>query len=70
MLLRRDAVGLALVRSENAGVNATTAAYLGVTGLADHPWGLRNFMVRCPVAGRLAGSRSLCGSSDGWPEVA
>jgi predicted enzyme related to lactoylglutathione lyase len=33
MLLRRDAAGLALVRSTNPGVNATTAAYIGVTGV-------------------------------------
>ena len=33
VLLRRDAVGLALVRSATPGVNATTAAYLGVTGV-------------------------------------
>ena len=35
MLLRRDAVGLALVRSANPGINATTAAYIGVTGVDD-----------------------------------
>ena len=33
VLLRRDAVGLALVRSATPGVNATTAVYLGVTGV-------------------------------------
>src|SRR5215472_15121254 len=33
MLLRRDAVGLALVQSPAPGVNATTAAYIGVTGV-------------------------------------
>ncbi|HEV2377683.1 MAG TPA: VOC family protein [Streptosporangiaceae bacterium] len=72
MLLRRDAVGLALVRSANPGVNATTAAYLGVTGvddlhercaargarivtgLSDHPWGLRDFVVEIPGGHRLA----------------
>jgi predicted enzyme related to lactoylglutathione lyase len=72
MLLRRDPVGLALVRSANPGVNATTAAYLGVTGvddlherctargarivtgLADHPWGLRDFVVEMPGGHRLA----------------
>ena len=72
ILLRRDAVGLALVRSVNPGVNATTAAYLGVTGvddlhercvargarivtgLADHPWGLRDFVVEMPGGHRLA----------------
>jgi Glyoxalase/Bleomycin resistance protein/Dioxygenase superfamily len=32
-LLSRDAVGLALVRTPNPGVNETTAAYLGVTGI-------------------------------------
>jgi predicted enzyme related to lactoylglutathione lyase len=35
MLLRRDAVGLALVRSTTPGVNSTTAAYIGVTGVDD-----------------------------------
>ena len=72
MLLRRDAVGLALVRSETPGVNATTTAYIGVTGvddlmeqcaargarivaaLADHPWGLRDFVVEMPGGHRLA----------------
>jgi predicted enzyme related to lactoylglutathione lyase len=72
MLLRRDAVGLALVRSATPGVNATTAVYIGVTGvdglhercaargapivtgLADHPWGLRDFVVEMPGGHRLA----------------
>jgi predicted enzyme related to lactoylglutathione lyase len=72
VLLRRDAVGLALVRSASPGVNATTAAYLGVSGvddlyercaargtpivadLADHPWGLRDFVVEMPGGHRLA----------------
>jgi len=35
VLLRRDAVGLALVRSASPGANATTAAYLEVTGVDD-----------------------------------
>ena len=35
MLLRRDAVGLALVRSADPGINTTTAAYIGVTGVDD-----------------------------------
>jgi predicted enzyme related to lactoylglutathione lyase len=35
MLLQRDAVGLALVRSATPGVNATTAVYIGVTGVDD-----------------------------------
>lgn len=35
VLLRRDAVGLALVRVANPGVNETTAAYIGVTGVND-----------------------------------
>jgi len=72
MLLRRGAVGLALVKSANPGVNSTTAAYIGVTGvddlhdqcaahgarivtgLADHPWGLRDFVVEMPGGHRLA----------------
>jgi predicted enzyme related to lactoylglutathione lyase len=72
VLLRRNAVGLALVRSTTPGVNATTAAYIGVTGvddlhelcaargarivtgLADHPWGLRDFVVEMPGGHRLA----------------
>jgi predicted enzyme related to lactoylglutathione lyase len=72
MLLRRDAVGLALVRSASPGVNASTAMYIGVTGvddlhercaasgapivvgLADHPWGLRDFVIEMPGGHRLA----------------
>lgn len=72
VLLRRDAVGLALVRSAAPGVNSTTAVYIGVTGvdelhercaaggarivtgLADHPWGLRDFVVEMPGGHRLA----------------
>jgi predicted enzyme related to lactoylglutathione lyase len=72
MLVRRDAVALALVRSPRPGVNATTAAYIGVsgvddlhqqcvargarivTGLADHPWGLRDFVVEIPGGHLLA----------------
>jgi predicted enzyme related to lactoylglutathione lyase len=72
MLLRRDAIGLALVRSASPGINATTAAYIGVTGvddlhgrcvargapvvtgLTDHPWGLRDFVVEMPGGHRLA----------------
>ena len=72
MLLQRDAVGLALVQSATPGVNTTTAAYIGVTGvddlhercaahgarivtgLADHPWGLRDFVVEIPGGHRLA----------------
>jgi predicted enzyme related to lactoylglutathione lyase len=72
VLLRRDAVGLALVQSATPGVNTTTAAYIGVTGvddlhqhcaargarivtsLADHPWGLRDFVVEVPGGHRLA----------------
>ena len=65
-------MGLALVRSPTPGVNATTAAYIGVTGvdelheqcaargarivtgLADHPWGLRDFVLEMPGGHRLA----------------
>jgi len=72
MLLSRDAVGLALVRSATPGVNATSTAYIGVTGvdelhhacaargarivtgLEDHPWGLRDFVVEMPGGHRLA----------------
>jgi predicted enzyme related to lactoylglutathione lyase len=72
MLLQRDGVGLALVRSQTPGVNSTTAAYIGVTGvdelyaqcaahgaqivtgLTDHPWGLRDFVVEMPGGHRLA----------------
>lgn len=35
MLLRRDAIGLAIVRADNPGVNQTTAVYIGVSGVAD-----------------------------------
>jgi len=79
MLLHRDGVGLALVRSANPGVNATTAAYIGVTGvddlhdqcvargapivtgLADHPWGLRDFVVETPGGHRLALGERISG---------
>jgi predicted enzyme related to lactoylglutathione lyase len=72
VLLRRDAVGLALVQSASPGVNASTAVYIGVTGvdalhercaaggarivagLADHPWGLRDFVIEMPGGHRLA----------------
>jgi hypothetical protein len=33
VLLHRDRVGLAVVRTPNPGVNETTAAYIGVTGV-------------------------------------
>jgi predicted enzyme related to lactoylglutathione lyase len=33
VLLQRDAVGLALVRTARPGVNETTSVYLGVTGV-------------------------------------
>ena len=35
VLLSRDAVGLALVRTTRPGVNETTAAYIGVTDVND-----------------------------------
>jgi predicted enzyme related to lactoylglutathione lyase len=35
VLLSRDAVGLALVRAASPGINQTTAAYIGVTGVDD-----------------------------------
>ena len=72
VLVHRDEVGLAVVRTGNPGVNQTTAAYIGVTGvdalhahcvaeganivtaLADHPWGLRDFVVEMPGGHRLA----------------
>jgi predicted enzyme related to lactoylglutathione lyase len=72
VLLRRGTVGLALVQSATPGVNATTAAYIDVTGvdalheqcvacgarivtgLADHSWGLRDFVVEMPGGHRLA----------------
>ena len=55
VMLRRDAVGLALVRSATPGVNATTTAYLGVTGVgirsrAIHRATARNTFVLMPVA--------------------
>jgi hypothetical protein len=70
MLLRRDVVGIALVRS--ASINATTVAYIRVTGvddlharcvargapvvtgLPDQPWGLRDFVVEIPGGHPLA----------------
>jgi predicted enzyme related to lactoylglutathione lyase len=72
VLLHRDSVGLAVVRTPNPAVNETTAAYVGVTGvdelharcvahgavvttgLTDHPWGLRDFVVELPGGHRLA----------------
>ena len=72
VLLHRDSVGLAVVRTPDPAVNETTAAYVGVTkvdelhaqcvahgaavvmGLADHPWGLRDFVVEVPGGHRLA----------------
>jgi uncharacterized glyoxalase superfamily protein PhnB len=72
VLLRRDAVELALVRSATPGVNTSAAAYIDVTGvddlhelcaargarivtgLTDHPWGLRDFVVEMPGGHRLA----------------
>jgi predicted enzyme related to lactoylglutathione lyase len=35
VLLHRDSVGLAVVRTPNPAVNETTAAYVGVTGVAE-----------------------------------
>ena len=35
VLLHRDGVGLAVVRTPNPAVNETTAAYVGVTGVDD-----------------------------------
>jgi|SRR5580700_2222969 predicted enzyme related to lactoylglutathione lyase len=35
VLLSRDGVGLALVRAASPGVNESTAAYIGVTGVDD-----------------------------------
>jgi predicted enzyme related to lactoylglutathione lyase len=80
VLLHRDSVGLAVVRTEHPAVNETTAAYLGVTGvaelhdqcvaagapvvmgLAEHPWGLRDFVVEVPGGHRLAlGERIAAG---------
>ena len=72
VLLHRDQVGLAVVRTPHPAVNETTAAYIGVTDvdglhlrvvahggtitspLADHPWGLRDFVVEIPGGHRLA----------------
>ena len=86
VLLRRDAVGLALVRSATPGVNSTTALYLGVTGvddlhdhcvargarivtgLADHPWGLRDFVVEMPGGHRLALGERIVQPQLGQPE--
>ncbi len=81
ILLHRDGVGLALVRSATPGVNSTTAVYIGVTGvddlheqcaasgapivagLADHPWGLRDFVVEMPGGHRLAIGERIAPSS-------
>ncbi|AYF78249.1 hypothetical protein D7D52_35440 [Nocardia yunnanensis] len=76
-LVRRDGIGLAVVRTSHPAVNETTAGYIGVTdvdalhahclaqgvdivtGLTEHPWGLRDFVIRIPGGHRLAfGQRS------------
>ncbi len=72
VLLHRDGAAVAVVRTPAPGVNATTAGYVGVTGvddlhsrcverdarivsgLTDHPWGLRDFLVEIPGGHRLA----------------
>src|SRR5258708_5730744 len=61
MLLRRDAVGLALVRSASPGVNATTAAYIGVIGVDE-------LHDRCDAHGVriVAGVRTRCPAATGW----
>ncbi|APB00040.1 VOC family protein [Nocardia seriolae] len=71
-LMRRDGVGLGIVRTPNPAVNETTAGYVGVTDVAalhdhcvlhnadivtpltEHPWGLRDFVLRIPGGHRLA----------------
>ncbi|MVU77042.1 hypothetical protein GPX89_07245 [Nocardia sp. ET3-3] len=71
-LVRRDRVGLGIVRTPNPAVNETTAGYVGVadvdglhahcvsrkadivTGLTEHPWGLRDFVLRIPGGHRIA----------------
>ncbi|GAB0101726.1 hypothetical protein JMUB6875_06900 [Nocardia sp. JMUB6875] len=71
-LVRRDGVGLGIVRTPNPAVNETTAGYVGVTDvnalhaycvsrnadivtpLTEHPWGLRDFVLRIPGGHRLA----------------
>ncbi|MEC3954018.1 VOC family protein [Nocardia sp. CDC153] len=71
-LVRRDGVGLGIVRTENPAVNETTAGYVGVSDvdalhehcvlrevdivmpLTEHPWGLRDFVLRIPGGHRLA----------------
>lgn len=76
-LVRRDAVGLGIVRTPNPAVNETTAGYLGVDDvdalhadcvrqgaeiaveLTEHPWGLRDFVVRIPGGHRLAFGQRL-----------
>ena len=74
MLLRRDAVGLALVQSATPGVNATTALYIGVTGVDD-------LHERCAARGArivtgladhpwgCATSWSRCPAATGWPSA-
>lgn len=71
-LVRRNGVGLGIVRTPNPAVNETTAGYVGVTDvnalhaycvlhnadivtpLTEHPWGLRDFVLRIPGGHRLA----------------
>jgi predicted enzyme related to lactoylglutathione lyase len=56
VLLRRSAVELALVRSATPGVNSTTAAYIGVTGVDE-------LHARCAASGApvVAGHRLALG---------
>jgi hypothetical protein len=72
VLLHRDGVAVAVVRTPTPAVNATTAGYIGVTdvdglhrrciergakmvsGLTDHPWGLRDFVLEIPGGHKLA----------------
>ncbi|WP_458687890.1 VOC family protein [Nocardia tengchongensis] len=80
-LLRRDGVGVGVVRTPNPAVNETTAGYVGVsdvdalyahclrhcgeitTELTEHPWGLRDFVLRIPGGHRLAFGQRIAPAS-------
>ena len=75
VLLRRDAVGLALVQSPTSGVNATTAAYIGVTGVNDlhEQCAARGARIvtglTLTIHGACATSWSRCPAATGWPSA-
>jgi predicted enzyme related to lactoylglutathione lyase len=72
VLLHRDSVGLAVVRTPNPGVNETTAAYIGVTGVeALHDQSLaRGARVVAPLTDHPWGMRDFVVELPGGHRVA